>query len=671
MTKEEELVFFNHNDLVAEALSEFSAEVENYLDSLILENATYDELDSRDISYLSEASILLGEEILGDLLLTTEQSEDATAYSEEILQIASFLDIEKAIPLNYLDNIETSNDVFVCEWTKLKESDFLDRKFEIVDGESVYEIQFPSILNLPVDYYTLITKVWKENPFNSIDFSSSFEIGASTNLGSDFLSITLLSLSTFAHYSLDDLEEEIEITFPALYPTGEEVDPSCVYIAEGENILSGAGITLLNVILSNENTGSITCATDHLTSFSVSQEPVKIMNEANFEELANVEALESYKFYESASKSYFLSFVLVFWLVIVFSIICISLMIYFYFKDKKKQVRQDVSPSVSGDNELKYGSSNSPKSMEGSEDMMFITDQNNTHRKNKKSSTLLNISLNQEITNSFNDSKGLVIPTPQSKLRFCSGELTYTLPNNNKKGFQSESSSRFTTFIPKNPKRKAQSNTVKRRFIKPKRSQFLEVTPSPYHQGSCSSLFSNEKSASAFSPTSTPSNSKAETKQHRKSTTSTKEASSRNHTNRRILSIERGSLTHNSIKHKLKHFTNELNHSYSENTIQNNHNNHNSTIDKPKSRSSKMLPSTKQKTLNNKGFLQTPPHFQIAEKTKPKILTPSQIDIQNKLKAKTAKAKLFIDIFVVINIYVSLLCFIMLCLIVCLILLFF
>ena len=303
-TQTEDLIYLNMNDLVLEALGEFASQVENILDSVALENPTYEDLEASEVVHLPEASILKGEEIVS-ILIETGETQDNANYCTELLHITSFLNVERLIELEYLENKITTTDVFVSVSEKLKSGDFKNKKIEITsNGGEVYEVQFPESIFLPDDYYLLTITIYTESPFRFIDFSSSFNAGVTTNIASQFISATITRLSTFSNHQLEHLEQQIQITIPVQFEEGVSVNPCCVFVDENEFLLSGEGIIILESNLSELNIGTIKCSTDHLTSFSVTQEPVKIINSANFDQLTNVEALNSYEFYESAGKSY-------------------------------------------------------------------------------------------------------------------------------------------------------------------------------------------------------------------------------------------------------------------------------------------------------------------------------------------------------------------------------
>ena len=150
------------------------------------------------------------------------------------------------------------------------------------------------------EYYLGGVVEWKSNVYAWNLFIESFEKEeqALEGMATQFVDVFAYYDSNFQNMELANLEDPITIEMPVIdgfLSTMEPlVTPNCTYFNE-TGYLSTEGLEI------DYQTGDlvVSCITNHLSSFTVTKEPVFIFENANFDTLVEVDALNTYKYYES------------------------------------------------------------------------------------------------------------------------------------------------------------------------------------------------------------------------------------------------------------------------------------------------------------------------------------------------------------------------------------
>jgi hypothetical protein len=278
------------NEEILQIMDNFCLAIEEELVQNEIEDSTYEDLDERQLSILSEESIQSGFSIISNLI-EEELDEDIvvklTSYRNTLIICSSLL-----MDVNEERIVKTER--FNLKMKKLRAEDFINTVVQLDSGNpNSSKVLFPERIVSGEDYMTISMIEENANLYSLI--------ASSTDIVSLFLSISLYSESSLREYPVEDLVSNCTISL--FVQNGLEYNPNCTFYNSTLNAFSSEGMSVADISLDQKGNGFINCFTNHLTLFGITNNPATeaqvVIQEQQIETLSEVGALSTYKFYES------------------------------------------------------------------------------------------------------------------------------------------------------------------------------------------------------------------------------------------------------------------------------------------------------------------------------------------------------------------------------------
>ena len=270
-----------------------------------LTDATFSDLNSREVDGLSISSLTSGYTTISNLLSELQTTENAECSSssgeEEFEELEEIINTfskayGESLELDETETVETEN--FSLAISKSTSASISNTAVEVSggDNDSNIEIQFPdtdivTVDDADEDYYLLQVVNWDYNPLESILQEEEYEIA-------QVLTLNLYSEASFQSINVQDLQQPVLIQWS--FNPGISIDPNCTFYDSDNLKVSYEGMELVEFQQDDDFNVEMTCSTTHFTAFAVTTNPVMtIVQQNQVQTLAEVEALSSYEYYDS------------------------------------------------------------------------------------------------------------------------------------------------------------------------------------------------------------------------------------------------------------------------------------------------------------------------------------------------------------------------------------